>query len=165
MLKSSPGPAGVPGRRTGAREYHPDGQADAMAVAPHSALVRVTHRVDALSFAALLVSGVAILLVHPRLYWGETGAAGAPSLIDLPLPTVFAGQSGWGRYLHFLAAWSCVFAGALYLVAGLWSGHLRRDLLPTPAGARTLAAHVWPRRPGNDDDFAYNGRRAVRGHA
>lgn len=54
----------------------------------HSALVRVTHWINALSFIALVLSGIAILLAHPRLYWGETGAVGAPSLIDLPLPFV-----------------------------------------------------------------------------
>jgi len=35
------------------------------------------------------VSGVAVLLVHPRLYWGETGSLETPSLVDLPLPFVF----------------------------------------------------------------------------
>jgi cytochrome b subunit of formate dehydrogenase len=39
----------------------------------HSALVRVTHWVHTLSFFALIVSGVAILIAHPRFYWGETG--------------------------------------------------------------------------------------------
>ena len=68
-------------------------------------MVRITHWINAASVAALLVSGVAILLAHPRLYWGETGAFGAPSLIDLPLPLVLTGQSGWGRSLHFLSAW------------------------------------------------------------
>jgi cytochrome b subunit of formate dehydrogenase len=33
----------------------------------HSALVRVTHWLTAASFVALVVSGVAILLAHPRL--------------------------------------------------------------------------------------------------
>ena len=92
---------------------------------PHSALVRVTHWVNAAAFAALLVSGVAILLAHPRLYWGEAGAIGAPSLIDLPLPMLLTGQSGWGRSLHFLSAWVCVIAGATYLLSGLRSGHFR----------------------------------------
>ena len=41
------------------------------AVEPHSALVRVTHWVNAISFAALVTSGVAILLAHPRLYWAK----------------------------------------------------------------------------------------------
>ena len=96
---------------------------------PHSALIRVTHWVNALSFAALVVSGVAILLAHPRLYWGETGTFGMPSLVDLPLPLMLNGQAGWGRSLHFLSAWACVVAGAAYLTSGLRSGHLRRELL------------------------------------
>jgi hypothetical protein len=36
-------------------------------------------------FVALLVSGVAILFAHPRLYWGESGALGSTTLIELPL--------------------------------------------------------------------------------
>jgi cytochrome b subunit of formate dehydrogenase len=47
----------------------------------HSALVRITQWINALSFFALVLSGIAILLAHPRLYWGETGAVGTPSLI------------------------------------------------------------------------------------
>jgi len=80
----------------------------------HGLVVRVTHWVNAIGTLALIVSGVAILLAHPRLYWGETGAVGTPSLIDLPIPFIF-GHSGWGRYLHFLAAWICVGAGLLYV--------------------------------------------------
>ena len=85
----------------------------------HSALVRVTHWIAAASFIALLVSGIAILLAHPRLYWGETGTLGTPSLVDLPLPMVLTGQSGWGRYLHFASAWMLVIAGALYVPGGM----------------------------------------------
>ena len=58
----------------------------------HPAVVRITHWITALAFLGLLVSGIAILLAHPRLYWGETGAVGAPSLIDLPLPFMLTGQ-------------------------------------------------------------------------
>ena len=94
----------------------------------HSALVRLTHWTTAASFIALVVSGIAILLAHPRLYWGETGALGTPSLVDLPLPMVLTGQSGWGRYLHFLSAWVCVLAGAAYLLGGMAAGHFRNDL-------------------------------------
>lgn len=92
----------------------------------HSALVRVTHWATAASFLALLVSGIAILLAHPRLYWGETGALGTPSLLDLPLPFVLMGQSGWGRYLHFLSAWVCVLAGVVYVFGS--TRHFRDDL-------------------------------------
>ena len=94
----------------------------------HSALVRVTHWITAASFIALVYSGIAILLAHPRLYWGETGALGTPSLIDLPLPFVLTGQSGWGRYLHFLSAWVCVLAGVVYVLGGMSACHFRNDL-------------------------------------
>jgi thiosulfate reductase cytochrome b subunit len=91
-------------------------------------LVRVTHWLTAASFIALAVSGVAILLAHPRLYWGETGALGTPSLVDLPLPFVLTGQSGWGRYLHFLSAWIAVLTGAVYMLGGAKVCHFRNDL-------------------------------------
>jgi len=93
----------------------------------HSALVRITHWTTAASFVALLVSGIAILLAHPRLYWGETGALGGPSLVDLPLPMILTGQSGWGRYLHFLSAWVCVLTGAVYVLGGIRACHFRND--------------------------------------
>src|SRR5271154_1611153 len=89
----------------------------------HSGLVRITHWIHTLGFFALVVSGVAILLAHPRLYWGETGGVGTPSLIDLPLPFVIVGQTGWGRHLHFLAAWVCVLNGALYVLSGFLTQH------------------------------------------
>ena len=100
----------------------------------HSALVRVTHWISALSFLVLVLSGIAILLAHPRLYWGETGPLGGPSLIDLPLPFVLdVPIRGPGRYLHFLAAWVSVFTGLVYVVLGLAARHFSRNLLP---GAR-----------------------------
>jgi thiosulfate reductase cytochrome b subunit len=40
-------------------------------------------------------------------------------------------QNGWGRSLHFLAAWFLVLPGAVYLLAGIFGGHFRR--------------HIWPR--------------------
>src|SRR6186997_2497951 len=93
----------------------------------HTAIVRVTHWVTAVSVLVLLASGVAILLAHPRLYWGETGARGGPSLIDLPLPFVLdIPIRGPGRYLHFLAAWICVLTGVAYVIAGSVSGHFAR---------------------------------------
>jgi thiosulfate reductase cytochrome b subunit len=88
-------------------------------------MVRITHWINALAFLALVTSGGAILLAHPRLYWGETGAFGSPALMDLPLP-LNLDQSGWGRSLHFLAAWICVLNGTLYVAAGLASGHFVR---------------------------------------
>ena len=94
----------------------------------HSVLVRVTHWMTAASFMALVVSGIAILLAHPRLYWGETGTLGTPSLVDLPLPMILTGQTGWGRYLHFLAAWICVLTGVMYVGRGMVTRHFRSGM-------------------------------------
>ena len=99
----------------------------------HSLLVRITHWLTALSVAALLVSGIAILIAHPRLYWGETGSFETSSLIDLPL-TLTLGHSGWGRYLHFLSAWAIVLTGLVYVVSGFLTRHFRRHLLPGTEG-------------------------------
>ncbi len=125
----------------------------------HSATVRLTHWFGAACFIALLVSGVAILLAHPRLYWGETGALGAPSLVDLPLPFVY-GLSGWGRHLHFLAAWGAVAAGLCYVVYALASGHLWRALLPRRGelgrGALRTALRVHRRPPPGTVQTRYN---------
>ena len=126
----------------------------------HSALVRVTHWVTAAAFVALLVSGMAILLAHPRLYWGETGAIGGPSLVDLPLPFVLAGQSGWGRSLHFLSAWIAVVTGLVYVVDGLASRHFRDHLLPRRPDLtwRALSAVIQDhfRHPRPEEAATYN---------
>ena len=106
-------------------ELHTDG-------ARHQRLVRVTHWINALGFAALTVSGVAILIAHPRFYWGETGYFDTPAAFQLPLP-VNLDQTGWGRSLHFLAAWVAVLNGAIYAAWGLISGHFRRNFIPTGA--------------------------------
>src|SRR5215510_331372 len=105
----------------------------------HSISVRITHWTTALSFVGLVVSGVAILLAHPRLYWGETGAVGTPSLLDLPLPFMLTGQSGWGRYLHFLSAWIAVLTGAFYVLSGLLTAHFRNNLLPAKSDLTAAA--------------------------
>jgi len=107
----------------------------------HAALVRVTHWITALCFLALLVSGVEIVISHPRFYWGETGNVLTPSLFDLPIPSsrdtvqtgygyVLPDQNGWSRYLHFQAAWVAVLTGLLYVVSGVLAGHFRKNLIP-----------------------------------
>jgi thiosulfate reductase cytochrome b subunit len=110
----------------------------------HSAVVRVTHWITTLCFVALLVSGVEILISHPRFYWGEAGNALTPPLFKLPIPAsrstvptgygyVLPDQNGWSRYLHFQAAWLVVLTGLLYIIFGLLKGHFRRNLLPARA--------------------------------
>src|SRR5262252_592548 len=127
----------------------------------HSSVVRITHWFNFLAFLALLTSGVAILLAHPRLYWGETGAFGSPALIELPLP-LNLDQSGWGRSLHFLAAWLCVVNGTVYVLSGLWSRHFTLNLLPERRDFSLVlilekvsdALHL--RKPGDEESVTYN---------
>jgi len=127
----------------------------------HSSVVRITHWVNFLAFLALLTSGVAILLAHPRLYWGETGAFGSPALMELPLP-LNLDQSGWGRSLHFLAAWLCVLNGAVYLVSGLTSHHFKPHILPDRAEIafnpilKKISDAVHWRKPSEEDQTTYN---------
>src|SRR5712664_1810579 len=49
-------------------------------ISRHSALVRITHWITTLCFIALLISGVEIVISHPRFYWGETGNDLTPPL-------------------------------------------------------------------------------------
>lgn len=136
---------------------------DAVERPRHSALVRVTHWLTAVSFVVLLVSGIAILLAHPRLYWGETGAVGSPSLIDLPLPFVLdVPIRGPGRYLHFLFAWVSLFTGLVYVSIGIATRHLRTNLLPARgdltvrAIRRVIENHLRLKRPTAEDLTTYN---------
>jgi len=108
----------------------------------HSFLVRITHWLTFLAFLALLVTGIEILISHPRFYWGETGNVNTPPLFTFHIPSsrssvptgygyVLPDQNGWSRYLHFEAAWLLVFTGLVYLIYLFASGHLRRNLFPT----------------------------------
>jgi thiosulfate reductase cytochrome b subunit len=141
--------------------------------ARHSALVRVTHWITTLCFLALLVSGVEIVISHPRFYWGETGNVNMQPLFKIPIPasrsTVPTGygytlpdQNGWSRYLHFQAAWIAVATGLLYVISILFSGHLRKDLLPGAASlswraiSSEIANHVRFKRPGAEEAWSYN---------
>src|SRR5579862_9170854 len=110
----------------------------------HPGLVRLTHWVTALAFLALLLTGVEILISHPRFYWGETGNVNTQPLFTLPIPTsrstvhngysiTLDDQNGWSRYLHFEAAWALVLAGIVYAAFGFLRGHFRRNLLPASA--------------------------------
>jgi thiosulfate reductase cytochrome b subunit len=51
------------------------------------------------------------------LYWGETGAIGTESRVDLALLFI-TGPSVWNPPIHFLFAWIVVLAGLTYVVAG-----------------------------------------------
>lgn len=105
-----------------------------------SGVVRIAHWLTAISFLALLLTGIEILLSHPRFYWGETGTVMDAPLFNLPVPSsrdtvptgygyVLPDQNGWSRYLHFEAAWVAVLTGFVYISYGFLGGHFRRYLL------------------------------------
>ena len=123
----------------------------------HKRWVKGAHFIITFSFLALTVSGFEILMVHPRLYWGQTGNDLTPALFELPISRNYhhggwekstsfyhtAGspvsaartydifnENGWGRSMHFLAAWFMVITGVIYFIAGFFSGHFRYNLVP-----------------------------------
>ena len=107
----------------------------------HAVLVRLTHWLTFVAFAALLVTGIELIISHPRFYWGETGNSGTTALFRIPIPSsrdtvpsgynyVMPDQNGWSRYLHFEAAWLLVITALVYGIYGIASGHFRRDLVP-----------------------------------
>src|SRR5437870_3765658 len=53
----------------------------------HSALVRFTHWITTICFSALLLTGIEIVISHPRFYWGETGTVLTKPLFQLPIPS------------------------------------------------------------------------------
>jgi thiosulfate reductase cytochrome b subunit len=139
----------------------------------HSALVRVTHWITTLCFLALLVSGMEIVISHPRFYWGETGNVLTTPLFRLPIPSsralvptgygyVLPDQNGWSRALHFQTAWVTVLTGMLYAISGLFTGHFRKDLLPRKSDlsfrsfSTVVASHLRFKRPGAAEAWSYN---------
>jgi thiosulfate reductase cytochrome b subunit len=145
----------------------------ATATSRHSAVVRVTHWITTLCFLALLVSGVEILISHPRFYWGEAGNVLTPPLFKLQIPAsratvptgygyVLPDQNGWSRYLHFQAAWLAVLTGLLYLAFGSLKGHFRRNLFPARADlswralSTVIAKHLSFRSASEAEAWSYN---------
>lgn len=131
----------------------------------HTAIVRATHWIAALCFFALLVSGMEIVVSHPRFYWGESGNVLTPPLFRIPIPAsratvptgygyVLPDQNGWSRALHFQSAWAVVFTGLLYVAVGILSGHFRKNLAPRAADLSPraildeIARHLRFERPG-----------------
>lgn len=133
----------------------------------HAGLVRITHWITTLCFFALLVSGVQIVISHPRFYWGEDGNVLMPALFSLPIPAsrgavqtgygyVLKDQNGWSRYLHFQTGWIVVATGLLYVGYGWRSRHFSRNLLPTASVVSSLRQHLRFTRPTAAEAQSYN---------
>ncbi len=137
----------------------------------HAFLVRLTHWLNTLCFLALLVTGVELVISHPRFYWGETGNTASPALFQIPIPSsrgsvqtgyeyVLPDQNGWSRALHFQAGWLLVLTGLLYGVSSLLNGHFRKHLLPVGVSWRALVEethkHLRLQRPTPSEERSYN---------
>ena len=143
------------------------------AVPRHARFVRVTHWLTTIAFCALLLSGIEVVLSHPRFYWGEVGNVNTTPLFTIPVPSsrgtvptgygfVLPDQNGWSRYLHFQSAWLLLFTGLAYLIAGLRSRHFRRNLVPAAADRTwqafrtTILEHVRFNAAALGDPSSYN---------
>ena len=125
------------------------------------------------AFLALLVSGLEIVVSHPRFYWGEVGNVNTVPLFKIPIPSsrnmvptgygyVLPDQNGWSRYLHFQSAWALVLVALLYGFASLVNGHFRRNLLPALSAispkrlTSSIIEHLRFKRPGAEEAWSYN---------
>jgi Ni,Fe-hydrogenase I cytochrome b subunit len=131
----------------------------------HAVWVRVSHWIVTLGVLTLGYTGFVILMAHPRLYWGIAGNDLTPALIELPISRNYHhggwaetsplldsradgpisanrtydifNKNGWGRSLHFLAAWLVVLSGGAYLLLGIARGHFRAHIWPTRTQVRS----------------------------
>ena len=139
----------------------------------HSLFVRVTHWLTTIAFLALLVTGLEIVVSHPRFYWGETGNVNTQPLFKIPIPSsrnlvptgygyVLPDQNGWSRYLHFQSAWLLILTGLLYVGVGMSRGHFRRELFPDRSDISakrlmsSIAEHLRFKRPSAQEAWSYN---------
>src|SRR5215470_8441926 len=128
----------------------------------HAGWVRIAHWMVTLGVLTLGYTGFVILMAHPRLYWGAAGNDLTPALIELPISRNYHhggwadsaplfkdrldgpvsanrtydifNKNGWGRSLHFLAAWCVVLSGGVYFLFGIGRGHFRAHIWPIGAG-------------------------------
>jgi thiosulfate reductase cytochrome b subunit len=92
-------------------------------------VLRATHWTFAALFVVFVVSGIAIVIAHPRFYWGESGFFDLPAAFELPIATT-KGHTSWGRNLHFLAVWISVVNAAVYMAWGFRTHYFRTRLWP-----------------------------------
>ena len=101
-------------------------------------------------------------VTHGVLGTSKTGPSGEWSTRAFPAwATVPSAQwLSMGRHWHFFFAWLFVINGVAYVLYGLFSGHLRRDMLPTRAEianiGRSIKDHLLFRHPTGEAAKRYN---------
>ncbi len=101
-------------------------------------------------------------VTHGVLGTSRIGPAGEWSTRAFPAwATVPSGQwLSMGRHWHLFFAWLFVLNGVAYVLYGLFSGHLRRDMLPTRAELGNIGGsikdHLLFRHPTGEAAKRYN---------
>jgi thiosulfate reductase cytochrome b subunit len=69
----------------------------------HSLPVRLSHWLNVLCVAILVMSGLQIFNAHPRLYWGDTGNEGDPAIFEIYAEEQLEGPPiGWTKIGNIL---------------------------------------------------------------
>lgn len=127
----------------------------------HRLFVRIAHWINAISFAFLLWSGIAILYAYPRFHLGTEEYINMPSLFDVPIP-MNKEFNAWARPMHFSFAWLFFLNGGLYILCSLVTGHLRDSLsisrkeISIVNLRRELVIHADPRKFWRNPEMDYN---------
>ena len=111
----------------------------------HPLLVRITHWVNALAILVMVLSGWKIYNASPLFDFAFPD--------DLTLGGWLAGALQW----HFAAMWVLALNGMIYLAYGIFSGHLRRRMLPiSPRAMLGDVFNALRGRLAHDDLSVYN---------
>lgn len=117
-----------------------------MKVYRHRLFTRLWHWVNTVAVIVMLMSGLMISNAHPHLYWGEYGAnfdtpwfspPAFPAWITIPSSYSLA----LGRRWHLFFAWIFAFGLLAYMLVGLVTRHIQRDLALTRA--EVAPRHLW----------------------
>jgi len=93
--------------------------------------------------------GVTTIMGHNFITTGVLGVAydlqGEPVAGAFPKWLILPGGLALARDVHFAAAWLLVLNGLAYLLFGLFTGHFRRNLVPSGAELRPrhMLADIW----------------------
>ena len=111
----------------------------------HPLVVRITHWINALAILIMVLSGWRIYNASP--------------LFGFSFPDTWT-LGGWlaGALLwHFAAMWLLALNGVVYLLYGIFSGHLRRKMLPLrPAAVLHDVSNALRGRLAHQDLTVYN---------
>jgi thiosulfate reductase cytochrome b subunit len=110
----------------------------------HALVVRVTHWINVLCLALLLMSGLQIFNYHPALYWGNYGYRGVPSVVSIG--SEIAPETGEPVGVTRIAGSSFVTTGVLGVSYDSERGVVRRAFpawLTLPSEPSLALARDW----------------------